>query len=225
MAFSGTYNFNLDVEELITQALGKVGGEITSGTDLRKARIALNLLLLDLNNREVPLAGMEEKTLQLVKGQATYTLPNDVEDVLSLVLDQGNNIDTPITRIPIREFQTISNKDSPGMPTQCVVTRNLTSTEVRFYLVPNSDDFKVHYWAKSKTQDVGAYSNNVAMVNRYLPALVFGLAYFIGMDREGFPEERLNRLEREYEKLLDNAALEDRERVSFKVTPFGYRRR
>ena len=98
MTYSGTYSFNLDVEELITQALGKLGGEITSGTDLRKARIALNLLLLDLNNREVPLAGMEEKTLQLVKGQATYILPNDVEDVLSLVLDQGNNIDSPITR-------------------------------------------------------------------------------------------------------------------------------
>lgn len=224
MSTSGTYQFSLDIEQLITEALDLVGGEITSGADLRKARTSLNLLLIDLANRGQPLAGLENRTLALTKGVSTYTLPPEVTDVISLVISRGDN-DTPVERIPMMEFHKISNKTQQGLPTQCMIDRKLGAIELKLYLVPENDTDVLNYWCKRKIQDAGSYSNTPDMATRYFPALVFGLAFFLSLKRPGFDPAERKLLSDLYEQTLDNAATEDSEQVSFKVTPFPYHRR
>jgi len=224
MATSGTTNFSLNVEELISRALDKVGGEITSGIDLRRARTALNLLLIDVANRGIPLAEIKNKTLTLVEGTSEYTLPTDVNDVLSMVLTRDDN-DTPVTRLSISEFHKISNKSSEGMPTQYMLDRQRTAPVLTLYLTPDNSTDVINYWCSTRVEDAGAYADTPDMSVRYFPALVFGLAYFVSFDREGFDPAKRRELLDTYIGLLDNATLEDRERVSIKVAPFDYRSR
>lgn len=226
MATSGTHNFTLDVEELINQALKKVGGGVTSGIDLRDARTALNLLLIDLANKGTPLSGLKNAEFPLTQGVKEYVLPAEVSDVLSVVVSRGN-VDIPVTRIAIQEYHKISNKEQQGLPTQCMIDRRLLSPVMTLYLVP--DDLaasdSINYWYISRIQDAGSYTDTSDISIRYFPALVFGLAYFISFDRDGFDPQKRSELLSNYVGLLENAATEDRERVSFKITPFNYRSR
>lgn len=221
---SGTTNFSLDIDDLIARALDKVGGEVTSGIDLRKARTALNLLLIDLANRGVPLAKIENRSFPLQAGVKTYTLPSDVNDILSVVVTR-NNVDIPVTRLGIAEYHKISNKDMRGIPTQFMLDRQRTAATMTFYLNPDLDTDVINYWCYTRIQDAGAYTDTPDMSFRYVPALVFGLAYFCSFDRDGFDPGKRQEILNTYEGLLANATTEDRERVSYQITPFNYRSR
>ena len=53
MARSGTYNFNLDIDEVIQEATEMIGGEETLGHTPQSARRSINLMLNDWQNRGV----------------------------------------------------------------------------------------------------------------------------------------------------------------------------
>ena len=55
MATSGTYNFSMDIDEVIQEATEMIGGEITLGEEPRSARRSINLLLQDWQNRGIQL--------------------------------------------------------------------------------------------------------------------------------------------------------------------------
>ena len=47
MAVSGTYNFNLDIDEVIQEAMEMIGGEDTLGHEPASARRSINIMLKD----------------------------------------------------------------------------------------------------------------------------------------------------------------------------------
>ena len=47
MAVSGTYNFNLDIDQVIQEATEMIGGEDTLGHTPESARCSINLMLRD----------------------------------------------------------------------------------------------------------------------------------------------------------------------------------
>ena len=53
MAVSGTYDFNLDIDEVIQEAMEMIGGEDTLGHEPASARISINLMLKDWQNRGI----------------------------------------------------------------------------------------------------------------------------------------------------------------------------
>ncbi len=53
MASSGQTTFNLAIDDVIEQAFEQIGGQPISGEEARSARIALNLLLTEWQNRGV----------------------------------------------------------------------------------------------------------------------------------------------------------------------------
>jgi len=53
MATSGTYNFNLDIDEIIQEATEMIGGEETLGHEPASARRSINLMLNDWQNRGI----------------------------------------------------------------------------------------------------------------------------------------------------------------------------
>ena len=53
MATSGTFNFNLDIDEVIQEATEMIGGEHTLGHTPASARRSINLMLKDWQNRGI----------------------------------------------------------------------------------------------------------------------------------------------------------------------------
>ena len=48
MTTSGTYNFSMDIDEVIQEAMEMIGGEQTLGHEPKSARRSINLLLTGL---------------------------------------------------------------------------------------------------------------------------------------------------------------------------------
>ncbi len=127
MTTSGTTTFNLDLNNLVEEAIERCGSELRSGYDLRTARRSLNLLLLEWANRGLNLWTLDQGQIALAEGQGLYPLPTDTIDLLDTVIRQypgaNNQVDINITRIAEPTYITIPNKLTTGRPVQLWVNR------------------------------------------------------------------------------------------------------
>ena len=115
MTTSGTATFNLELKDIIEEAFERCGSELRTGYDLKTARRSLNLMTIEWANRGINLWTIEEGSIPLVTGQATYNLPVDTIDLLEQVIrtDAGNvatQSDITISRISISTYAAIPNK-------------------------------------------------------------------------------------------------------------------
>ena len=121
MTTSGTATFNMDFTEIAEEAWERAGREMRSGYDLRTARRSMNLLTIEWQNRGINMWTIDEGTVNLVEGTATYALPADTIDLLEHVVRTGSgNVTTQsdlnITRISVSTYSSIPNKLSQGRP-------------------------------------------------------------------------------------------------------------
>ena len=126
MATSGTTTFNLDIADVIDEAMAMLGGEQTLGFEPLEARRTLNLLLIDWMNRGILLWKQNLATLDITSGTAKYTLPTSLIDITELVhrtVSGSTNTDLALERITMEAYQRITNKTQPGRPTQNAVNR------------------------------------------------------------------------------------------------------
>ena len=85
MATSGTYDFNMDIDEVIQEAMEMIGGEETLGHEPKSARRSINLLLQDWQNRGVMLWTANTSTVDLTTSVTTFALASSTIDVLEAV--------------------------------------------------------------------------------------------------------------------------------------------
>jgi hypothetical protein len=127
MTTSGTASFNLEVTDLIEEAFERCGAELRTGYNLRTARRSMNLLTIEWANRGINLWTIEEGSIPLVAGTATYNLPVDTIDLLEHVVrtspGTSNQTDINISRISVSTYSSIPNKTSQGRPIQIYVDR------------------------------------------------------------------------------------------------------
>jgi len=81
MAYSDTAVFNLSYNLVVEEAMSRVGGAEMTGYEARAAKRAVNLALLDLTNRKVPLSAVERRVVTLIQGTNWYNLPTDTINV------------------------------------------------------------------------------------------------------------------------------------------------
>ena len=86
MASSGTYNFNLDIDEVIQEATEMIGGEQTLGHTPQSARRSINLLLNDWQNRGVLLWTTFTTAVTVATSVTSYDLENSVNDALVITV-------------------------------------------------------------------------------------------------------------------------------------------
>lgn len=234
MATSGSYNFNLDVGDIVEEAFDQIGLELRTSHDLITARRSLDLLLTEWSNYQVNLWKIEQKTIALVDGTATYTVNDPVIDILDGVVRDSNNNDVPAERISFQEYLNLTSKTTEGRPTQYSVLRQRGSLSVSFWNTPDQS-YTFVYYALQYIEDIGALnSNTIDMPRRFLPALVAGLAYKLAMkfpakfqidssgktvQVDGVDAQRRRELEVMYERLFEKARDEDRERASLMIKP------
>lgn len=223
MATSGTSAFDLDLTELVEEAFERCGSEVRSGYDLRTARRSLNLLFADWANRGVNMWTIEQGSIPLVAGTATYALPTDTVDLLEHVIRTGAGIaatqaDLTITRISVSTYATLPNKLQQARPIQILVNR-LDAPSVTVWPVPDSaQSYTLVYWRLRRIQDAGSGVNTMDVPFRMLPAMVSGLAYYLSMKIPS-GAERMNTLKAQYDEAWQLASDEDREKAAIRFVP------
>jgi hypothetical protein len=226
MATTGTTTFNLNLNDLIEEAWERAsgGGEIRSGYEFRTARRSLSLLLLDWANQGLNLWTIDQGTVPLVAGTATYDMPEDTVDLIEHVLRTGTGgaqSDLSMTRISVSTYSTIPNKTATGRPIQIYIDRQI-EPKVTVWPVPDvSGTYTLVYWRMRRLEDAGNGTNTQDVPFRFMPCLVAGLAYQIA---QKIPEgtERLPLLKMEYDEAWTRAATEDRDRASVSFVPARY---
>lgn len=227
MTVSGTTAFNLDFAEIAEEAFERCGKEMRTGYDLRTARRSMNLMTIEFQNRGINMWTIEEGTVNLEEGVATYDLPADTIDVLEHVIRTGSGstqTDINISRISVSTYATIPNKTSQGRPIQVWVQRLRDNPKITVWPVPDQGTsgapyYVFKYWRMRRIDDAGSGANTPDVVFRFLPALVAGLAFHLSMKLPDVDPNRVAMLKAEYEQQFDLAAQEDREKAPVRFVP------
>tara|TARA_B100002019_G_scaffold111549_1_gene95982 strand:+ start:471 stop:1148 length:678 start_codon:yes stop_codon:yes gene_type:complete len=210
-----------DLPDIFEEAYERAGLELNTGYDLRTARRSLNIMLLEWQNRGLNLFTIDEGTLSLSSGTATYTMPVDTIDVIEHNIRTGsgtNQIDTALERISVSNYAAQSNKNTRGRPSQIYVQRLATETKVTVWPVPDEGYTLAYFRLKGIDGLASGVGTTAAIPPRFIPCLVAGLAYQIAMKK---PESaaRVVPLKQEYEYQFELAAGEDAETASIRFVP------
>jgi hypothetical protein len=225
MTTSGVATFNMDLNELVEEAMARCGAELRTGWDLRTARTSMNLMLMDWASRGINMWCIEQGQQVLTPGTATYTLPADTVDLIEHVIRTGagnvsTQTDLTITRISVSTYSSIPNKLQQARPIQVWINRQATAPQFTVWPVPdNSQTYTFVYWRLRRIQDAGAggtYTQDVPF--RFIPALVSGLAYYLSMKIPG-AMERMQVLKAQYDEDWLAASTEDREKAAVRFVP------
>ena len=223
MAVSGTYNFNLDIDEVIQEATEMIGGESTLGHEPASARRSINLMLKDWQNRGVMLWTTSTSSFTVAASTASYSLDSSTIDALEVVYSKDST-DTQLERITSEEYLLIPNKTQTGRPSQYSIRRERDNPVLRLWPLPDnsSDSVKLEIFRELQDIDKSA-TQNADVPKRFLPCLTMGLAYYISMKRPLVSPDRIQMLKANYEELLMRAMEEDRQRASMHIVPkLGY---
>jgi hypothetical protein len=224
MATSGTQAFNLDLSEIVEEAFERCGAELRTGYDLRTARRSLNLLFADWANRGINLWTVDQGSITLVPGTATYNLPIYTVDLLEHVIRTGagnasTQADLNITRISVSTYATIPNKLTQARPIQVYIDRLSPTPTITVWPVPDSSQtYTFVYWRLRRIEDAGNGVNTMDVPFRFLPCMIAGLAAYLSLKVPG-GLERNQMLQAQYDAAWELAAGEDREKAAVRFVP------
>ena len=219
MAVSGTYNFNLDIDEVIQEAMEMIGGEDTLGHEPASARRSINLMLKDWQNRGILLWSTSTTAVTVVASTTSYDLSSSTINALEVVINRDNT-DIQLTRITPEQYLIIPAKTQTGRPSQYSVRRGRDNSVLSVWPIPENSTDVLKMEIVSELDDVDKSAiQNADTPKRFLPALTCGLSYYMSMKRPLVAPERIAMLKTNYEEILTRAMEEDRERASLYLLP------
>ena len=219
MATSGTYNWSMDIDEVIQEAMEMIGGEQTLGHDPKSARRSINLLLQDWQNRGILLWTANTTVVSLTTSVTSYDLVSSTIDALEVVVNRDNT-DIALDRISMEEYLRIPNKGQTGRPTQYAIRRDRDNVKLHLWPIPENSTDTLKIEQVRYLQDVNKSAVQTADISRrFYPCLTAGLAYFMAMKRVGIEGGRIQFIKQEYEERLVRAMDEDKERANLKIVP------
>ena len=233
---SGTATFEkgFTISDIVEESFERIGLQGVSGNQLRGARRSLNILFQEWANRGLHYWEVKNNNITLVNAQKTYTMYRSsddgtsdatavygVDDILECSYRNASSIDTPLTKISRSQYQSFSNKNSTGQPTQYFVQRFIDRVTITLYLTPGSSEAGnfINYYYVSRIQDAGSYSNDADVPYRFVPCMLAGLSYYLSIK---FAPERIQPLKLLYEDELSRALEEDGSSTSSFITPKTY---
>ena len=223
MATSGTFNFNLDIDEVIQEATEMIGGEQTLGHTPASARRSINLMLKDWQNRGILLWSTYTTLVTVITSTTTYALSDSTLDALEVIL-RRDDTDIQLQRISFEEYQLVPNKTQTGRSTQFSIKRDRDNPTIYLWPIPENSTDILNIEGIRELEDVNKSADqNADMPKRFLPPLTCGLSYYLSMKTPGIEGDRIGMLKSNYEQLLKTAMEEDRERANLFLRPkLGY---
>lgn len=226
MATSGTYNFSMDIDEVIQEATEMIGGEITLGEEPRSARRSINLLLQDWQNRGIQLWTIGTTAVTVTTSTTAYTLADQNIDILEAVINVQSgdgSTDLQLNRISMEEYLKIPRKTQTGRSSQYAVRRDRDNIVISLWPLPDNSTNILKLETVKYIEDVSRSNQTADVSRRFLPCLTAGTAYFMAMKRPGVDMNRIQMIKGEYEERLLRAQEEDKERASLFLRPrLGY---
>lgn len=218
---SGTFNFNPDLGELVLYAFNLAGvrpNAITQ-THMGSARMAANLLNSRWSGQDVNLWAVDLQTIQLVPGNATYSVPVTTVAILDAYTTKGsggsqrNRVILPISRT---EYASYANPNQQGAVTVYWFDKLLAPT-VTFYMTPDGSADSVSYWRVRRLQDALLSGGIQPEIPYYfLEAYALGLAQRLAQVWNPGMAAGLKTLA---DEAFDIAANQNTERAAFYVSP------
>lgn len=188
-----------------------VGGGPILADELDAGMRGINHLLISIQNRNILLHKIETTVVPVSASVSAISLPADVSDVLAV------NVRTSTTEIPMdrdgfQRWSEIPVKSQTGRPVRYWYERLKGAGNLNVWPLPN-DTYDLVIKLHKTTEDVVRAFHNIDVPRRFLPALTYGLAYWIGLRRnKRVPLDRLTFLKGMFEAELKDALREDRER-------------
>jgi hypothetical protein len=222
MATSGTVNFRLNVEQIITEAYERCGidNETRTGYQAVSARRSLNLLFSEWANRGINYWAVQNNTLSLSSGTTTYTLPAGTIDLIDVVVREtvgGTTSDTVLQRVSIADYNQLPDKSSSGKPSQYMLDKQYTPV-MYVWQVPDSNAYSLVYWSINQIEDIDASNQDADVPYRWSDCICAGLASKLAMK---FAPDRYQLLDQVYERSFELAAATDNDGVTLRLRPTG----
>ena len=146
---------------------------------------------------------------------------NMASDMLEASYRTSANVDSPLSKVNRSQYSAFSNKTATGQPSQYWVQRFIDRISVTLYLTPGSDqvgDYVFFYYLQ-RLQDAGKYTNEADVVNRFVPCMCAGLAYYMAMKKA---PQRVQEMKLIYEDEIQRALQEDGSPASVYISPKTY---
>ena len=173
MATSTTFNFTLDIGDIIEEAYERAGLELRSGYDYKTARRSLDLLMLEWQNRGLNLWTVKNASQTLTAGTSSYDLTAEKIEIIEASLrtdagDSSNQSDLTMERISVVQYSHLTNKLTEGRPLQYYVGRSPDNITVNLWPVPDAQETYVfNYYYLERIEDSGKpASNNMDVPDR-----------------------------------------------------------
>jgi hypothetical protein len=155
------------------------------------------------------------------EGDTVTNFVDMVSDVLEASFRNTDDVDTPLSKINRSQYQAFSNKSSTGQPSQYFVQRFIDKVTITLYLTPGDTQAGnyIYFYYVKRIQDAGKYTNEADVVNRFVPCMCAGLAYYISMKKA---PQRTQEMKLYYEDELQRALQEDGSPASVYISPKTY---
>jgi hypothetical protein len=217
MSTSGTYSWSPSCAELIDEAFERARIDPATITVYQQlsARRSLNAILTHWANLGIHQWTIEQRTLALSAGTASYTLPAEVIDVLDAVLRRSGK-DTPVLPMGREEYLGIPDKTLRGRPSRYFIDRQAAAVVMKLWLVPENSTDTLIYNDFRRFQDIKAdMTQTPDVAGRWVDALMAALAHRVC--RKWGDLKLLEDLRKEANDTFDTARMEDRERAPTRI--------
>jgi hypothetical protein len=222
MTTSSTYSTNLEIVDFFDESFERAGIDPASLTQrhIKSARRSLDLMLSEWINKGVLLWAVDQQTITMVDGTATYETPVGTVAVLDMVWrDSVTLVDTPINPMSRDEYLAIPKKTTEGIVSRYWLERAqftisgsypLGTPRIHFWCTPDNSLDSVIYYRMRSLQDAGAGSNTLDIPPRWQEAVAAGLAAKLAVK---FGPTRIGPLKGEAANRFAEAKQEERERT------------
>ena len=188
-----------------------VGGGPVLADELISARRGLDYLLTDLQNKNILLHKIETTVVPVSTSVSSLTFGPSISDVLVASI-RTSSTDIVLERDGYERWAEIPTKSQSGRPTRYWWDRRRDSNTMNFWPVPDQV-YTVVLTIQKNAEDTLRAFDNIDVPRRFLPAIIYGLAYWIGLRRGTRVDAgRLVLLKTEYDRAIKDAMREDRER-------------
>mgnify|MGYP001285618105 CR=1 FL=1 len=222
MATSGTKTWTLYVDEVIDEAMSRIGSEPITGNEAKGARRSLNIMMRDWANRGIQLWTIDEATQTVTEGTANYTLDTYTIGVTEAVISRTENsvrTDFQMERINREDYLNIPVKSTKGRPSQYFLDMQRAAPVVYLYPTPDNSTDVFRYKRRNRIEDITASTESIDIPDRFLPSAVSGLSFYMAQKRPQIDINRRQELKLQYEEEFKRALDEGREKVDLKIYP------
>jgi hypothetical protein len=204
------------IEDVIIDALERIGGEASEASEVLSARRSIRLLLEEWAAMGLNTWRLEHIDIALPSTSEGHVLQPNIDDVLDVTIRTATGTqrdETVIERAGRSEYVSFPDKSQTGRPGSWYLRR--TEPPQLFLWPVGTEEYLARVYFMARPTGPDAYGWEVDAPTRWLPALVHGVAYDLGQKRPGLPEPTIARLRTNYGERLQLCKRNDRDRVSF----------